>query len=341
MSRAANRRPTMEDVAASAGVSRALVSLVMRDSPKVSAERRGRVLAAADALGYRPNKMAASLAGDRTGTVGVLLNDLHNPFFADIAGGIEDLASELGYQLLLGTGRRRLQRERTVIDALQDYRVDGLIAVSPRVPTADLVEAARRTPTVVIGRSVRSPSIDTVMIDEQVGVQAVVNHLVGLGHRDIAHVTGGVGAGAAHRSECFVRAIEALGLGPARTLAGDFTEESGIAAAERLLASGRIPTAVFAANDLTAAGLIETFARVGLHSPTDVSVVGYDNIYVAGMRQISLTTVDQPRVAMGRLSLELLIERVEGRTERVTRLVQPRLIVRGTTARAPAAARDR
>lgn len=328
----------MDDVAAAAGVSRALVSLVMRDSPKVSQERRQRVVAAADSLGYRPNKMAASLASDRTGTIGVLLNDLHNPFFADIAGGIEDLASELGYQLLLGTGRRRVQRERSVIGALQDYRVDGLIAVSPRVPTADLVDAAHRTPTVVIGRSVRSPSIDTVAIDERLGVLAAVNHLAGLGHREIVHVTGGAGAGAALRSQCFRRAIAERGLGPAQLLEGDFTEESGIAAAEVLLASGRIPTAVFAANDLTAAGLIETFARVGLQVPRDISVVGYDNIYIAGMRQIALTTVDQPRVAMGRLSLELLMERLEGRTDRVTRLLAPRLVVRSTTAAAPARA---
>ena len=210
----------MEDVAAAAGVSRALVSLVMRGSPKVSAARRQAVLEAAERLRYRPNAMARSLASSRTKTIGVLLNDLHNPFFADIAGGIEALASELGYQLLLGTGRRRPEREQTVVTSFGDYRVDGLILVSPRLEEEALVAAASRIPTVVIGRELESPELDTVVIDEPLGVRAVINYLAGLGHRDILHVTGGDGAGAAARARLLSRQHGGRGAGAGKDAAG-------------------------------------------------------------------------------------------------------------------------
>jgi DNA-binding LacI/PurR family transcriptional regulator len=313
-------------------VSRALVSLVMRERPNVSPERRTRVIEAAARLGYRPNAMARGLASRHTRTVGVVLDDLRNPFFAEIASGVESLASELGYQLLLGAGGRQARRERAVLAALLEYRVDGIILVSPRMPTAQIAAAAAETPLVLIGRTIRNVDVDCVLINEEHGTELVLDHLVELGHERIAHVDGGRAPGGPQRRARFLQGMRARRLGRhAQVIPGDFTEEAGTNAANHLLAGRDLPTAVFAANDMVAAGLLGGLDRAGIDVPGDVSIVGYDNILIAHLAHVSLTTIDQPRLEMGRLALELLLDRRDNRRPREVRLIEPTLVLRSTT----------
>jgi DNA-binding LacI/PurR family transcriptional regulator len=327
-------QPTMEDVARLAGVSRALVSLVMRESPKVSARSRRDVLAAAERLGYRPNLLARNLASRRTTTIGVLLNDLHNPFFAEVADGILSAAERAGYRVLFGTGRRRPAAEARALEGFLEQRVDGIILVSPRLPVGHIEAVAREVPVVAVCRELRSKVVDTVFNDEEKGAALAVDHLVDLGHEHIVHIDGGRGAGSAPRRAAYVRAMQRHGLGErAGVLGGDFTEQSGFRAVTSLLRTGKIPTGLFAANDVSAAGALSRLEEAGQRVPDDVSLVGYDNTMLSAMRYLSLTTIHQPRDEMGRLAVETLLERVGGaRTEAVARAVSPSLVVRRTTA---------
>ena len=324
----------MEDVARLAGVSRALVSLVIRESPKVSERSRRDVLAAAERLGYRPNLLARNLASRRTMTLGVLLNDLHNPFFADIADGILEEADETDYRVLFSTGRRRPADEAQAVEAFLELRVDGIILVSPHIPASQIEAAAETVPLAVVCRDLRSHVVDTVSNDERVGADLAVEHLVSLGHEQIVHIDGGRGAGGPPRRAGYRRAMRRQGLAEqARVVHGDFTERSGSRAVSELLRDGHLPTAIFAANDLSAVGALDRLDEAGLRVPEDVSLIGYDNTGLAAMHHTSLTTIDQPRTAMGRLAVVTLLERIgSARTKVVNHAVLPSLVVRSSTA---------
>lgn len=332
------RAPTMEDVALQAGVSRALVSLVMRGASNVSDQRRAAVIAAAEDLGYRPNAVARSLAEKRSNTFGVVLDDLHNTFFADLLDGIHEVADKHNYRLQLNTAWRQQEGEHQAIESFLDYRVDGIIVLGSRATAQTLRSANKVAPVVSLGASV--DGIDSVVNDDERGAELVVEHLVGLGHTDIVHIGGGGGGGAERRRAGFVRAMGRHDLEP-RLIEGNYSEQSGADAVDLLLAERTIPTAIFAANDLMAVAALDRLQQAELRVPEDVNVVGYDNTSLAALRHISLTTINQPRVEMGRLAVQSLIERLEqGRRAPVSHVVAPHLITRRTTGPSPEARRN-
>ena len=195
--------------------------------------------------------------------------------------------------------------------------------MSPRLPLADLERAARSVPFVAIGEPLCSDLIDTVTNDEDLGAGLLVAHLADLGHQRIWHIDGGSGAGAQRRRAGYVSAMNRQGLhDQTRVIDGDFTSEAGYQAADELLRSGDLPTALFAGNDQIAVGVMDRFDDAGVAVPDDVSVVGYDNTALASVRRIGLTTIDQPRFAMGRLAFSTMMERIDtGRTQAVHHVV--------------------
>ncbi len=326
---ARTRPPTMDDVAAAAGVSRALVSLVMNDSPKVSSERRRRVLDAADELGYRPNRAARSLAQQRSRSIGVVLNDLHNPFFAEVIDGITDAARADGLHVLINSPNRDPELEIELVENFIELRMDAVVVLGARGRPDRLAAAGREIPLVVVGDNV--PGVDVVMNNDRRGGEIAVEHFAALGHQRVAHIDGGAGGGAFERRDGFWDAAVARGL-DVKVLPGEYTETAGREAVDHLLAAGPLPTALFCANDVVAIGALDRLDDHGFRVPDAVSVLGYDNTNLSQLRRFSLSTIDQPRYRMGCLAMEQVLKRIAGDTsDPVTHLVEPELVPRRTT----------
>ena len=336
------RKPTINDVADKAGVSKSLVSLVMRNANSVSDHRRAAVLAAAEELGYRPNAIARSLVSQKTYVVGVTVSDFRNPFFTDVVEGITKVAKANGYQTLINTGDRTTDGETDAIDTFLQLRTDGIILVGTVVDDETIGRIGAVSPLVSASYASRSADIDSVVTDDVKGTRLAVQHLVALGHRDIAHITGGRGAGANRRVRGFRSAMAAEGLSEsARVVEGEYTESGGISGMAELFSSGTKPTAVFAANDQAAMGVLRGLAARGVAVPDDVSVIGYDDTDLAGFEHINLTSVHPQRVLMGTTAMELMLERVAGSRQSARHVtLEPRLTVRGSTGRGPSSPRS-
>lgn len=331
MSVQGSRPPTLEHVAARAGVSRALVSIVMRDAPGASDATRARVRAAADELGYRPDGRARLLAGRRTRLLGVALT-LNNPFHADVAEGVYAAAEEHGYQVVLGA-MTAARGADTAVEALLAYRCEALILLGAPMRAAELGELAHTQPVVVVGQASRTATVDTVRAADGPGLGLAVEHLAGLGHRSIVHVDGGRAPASAARRTGYRAAMKRLGLeAETRVLPGGEREEDGAEAA-RVLIDGGLPDAVITYNDRSAVGLLDVLARRGVDVPGEVSVVGYDDTRIARLPYLRLTTVSQDTGRLAALAVQRAVDRVEG-TDVDGRdvVLVPHLVVRGTTA---------
>ncbi|GKQ38830.1 LacI family DNA-binding transcriptional regulator [Streptomyces sp. A012304] len=332
------RPPTIRDVADRAGVSKSLVSLVLRGSDQVRAEKREAVLRAVRELGYRPNAAARSLSEQRTRTIGVLLNDLRNPWYVDLLDGLNSLLHASGLHMLLADARLNRRVGHDLAGPFLDLQADGLVVVGTLPDLTALDAVAARMPVVVAAAREPVPAgVDVVANDDERGARLVTEHLVGLGHRRIAHLAG-YGAVAELRRRSFETTARAHGLADGALVEPcDMTEEGGYRATVRLLARPDRPTAIFAVNDIACVGALSAAGELGLAVPRDLSVVGYDNTSISRLRHLWLTTVDHAGHEVGRRAARCLLDRLErpGAAGRV-HLAAPTLEVRGTTGPPPA-----
>ncbi|MET8421807.1 LacI family DNA-binding transcriptional regulator [Streptomyces sp. NPDC005134] len=337
------RRVTIVDVARHAQVSTTTVSKVLRNAYGTSPQMRAKVRQAIAELGYRPYAAARGMRG-QTYTIGVMLPDIRNPFFPQIVDGLTDALWDTDYQVLMAPGRNGEEAEARVTEAMIDRGMDGLVLVAPVSPRSHLEHVAGTVPTTVVGRHGHSMVYDTVSDDDLAGAALVVDHLVGLGHRRIAHIEhaetdpGRIAEMPnAIRAEGYRRAMRAHGLeGEIDIVSTTYTQEGGYLGAQKLLARTHRPTAIFAGADIVAMGVLQAVSESSLAVPGDISIAGYDNTSIAALGPISLTSVDQAGHHIGANAARLLLDRIADRTRPSAQVkLSPTLVPRRTTAPPP------
>lgn len=331
-------RVTIRTVAEDAGVSVAAVSKVLRDAYGVSDALRGRVQASMQKLGYRPHAAARGMRG-QTYTLGFLIPDLHNPFFADIMAGLNTALERTQYQTLLGTSDSAPLMERVMINNMIDRRMDGLIIIGPRMPAEEIATFVEQIPVVLIAYHAtdRQQGFDTVNNDDQLGAALVVQHLVAAGYKHIAYLSQELGGlqqpmVATQREIGFRKAMQQAGLSRyLQVVSAPQTSRELQTIARHLLQSRSRPEAIFCWTDFVALEVISVARELGLAVPGDLAVVGYDNTTWCDLSQNSLTSVDQSGQVLGLQAARLLIERINGRESPEHFVVTPRLVVRNSS----------
>jgi DNA-binding LacI/PurR family transcriptional regulator len=309
------RRPTIRDVAERAGVSVATVSYVVNGTRSVSGGTRSRVEAAIAALGFEPNSAARGLKRDRAATIGLVVPDLLNQFFAALVAGLEEAAAERDVLVVLCSTDASPEREAYYARLLRGRRVDGVVYLTGTgLPPASLVELAANEPVVFVDERLSGVDVPFVGVDNRRGARELMRAVLDAGHRRIA-IVGGPSAlwTAEQRLAGYREALAGAGIDPDAVplIRGDYREDSGHAAAARLLDSAEPPTAIVAANDLMAVGVLACAREWALRVPHDLSIAGFDDIPLARLLQPGLTTVRQPARDLGREAAKLLFARID------------------------------
>jgi LacI family transcriptional regulator len=328
---------TIREVAEDAGVSVAAVSKVLRDAYGVSEALRAKVRASIERLGYRPHAAARGMRG-QTYTLGFIIPDLHNPFFADILAGINTALERTQYQLLLGVCESDPVTETALIEAMGDRRMDGLILIGSRIGDR-LAEVASRIPTVVIAlHSTGESNYDTVNNDDELGARLVVQHLLGAGYKHIAYLSQQISVNEAamvtmQREAGYRATMKEAGLGRNIQVvyAGQKSREAQ-SVARNMLEQRNRPDAIFCWTDFIALEVLSVARDLGLSVPGDLAVVGYDNTHYCDLAQNALTSIDQSGQVLGLQAARLLIERIGGREKAEHFMVTPRLVARASSS---------
>lgn len=328
----------IKDVAREAGVSTATVSHVINNTRYVSDEVRARVMRAVEKCRYYPNAHARTLASGRSRIIGLVISDIANPFFPELVKSIEAAAFERSYDIVLSNTNYDTERTSHYVRRFIERKVAGVAVMTSEMDKSLVAELAQReVPVVFLDVGETGLHMNNLRVDYEQGIEQAILHLVALGHRRIAYIGGTSDMRSSKRRlEAFQQTMQELfpntdGL----VFHGNFKIEGGRRAASEILATqaAALPTAVVAANDLTAIGAISEFRAQGLHVPRDVSVIGFDDIAFASLNEPALTTVNLPRDELGRRAVEVLIKSLEdSRQEGVEIRIPTNLVVRQSTA---------
>jgi LacI family transcriptional regulator, galactose operon repressor len=341
--RKATSTPTVHDVARRAGVSTSTVSHVLNNTRFVSDELRERVMAAMRELDYTPNAAARMLTLKRSHTIGLIVSDIQNPFFASVARGVEDVAQEQGYTVVLCNSDENADREQACLSALETRAVDGVLLASAGVADDHLSRLVRAGyPIVLVDRDLPDLGAPAILLDNEGAACEAVKHLIAGGHRRIAMISGRASISTTtERITGYRRALQQadLELDERLLVSGASTSEGGVAAANALLDVVPPPTAIFSGNNLMSIGALQAIANRGLSVPSDVALVGFDDFPYpwSDAFRPHLTTVAQPTYELGRRAAEILVEQLRGAkpkpAERV--VMQGELVVRESSAALP------